>query len=168
MFIFIRLIIRFCLSVFLPCPHSGAGFYILSVSASSSSSFCQHANISETLCPMMLILGHNIKSVNAHFWRDQFGVKGHVGVTGVKKVIFTKNAISPSDYMVWSRDSCIYISLTPSTKVIGLKIHPGSLGVTGVKRSFSPKMLFLLQITWYGHGTHTYWSARYPLQKLSD
>ena len=37
-----------------------------------------------------------------------------------------------------------------------LKIHPGSLGVTGVKRSFSPKMLFLLQITWYGHGTHTY------------
>ena len=32
----------------------------------------------------------------------------------------------------------------------------GSLGVTGVKRSFSPKMLFLLQITWYGHGTHAY------------
>ena len=30
---------------------------------------------------------------------------------------------------------------------VGLEIQPGSLGVTGVKRSFSPKMLFLLQIT---------------------
>ena len=36
----------------------------------------------------------------------------------------------------------------------GVKGH--GVGVTGVKRSFSPKMLFLLQITWYGHGTHTY------------
>ena len=80
---------------------------------------------------------------------------GHRG----QKVIFTKNAISLSDYMVWSRDSCIYISLTPSTKVIGLKIHPGSLGVTGVKRSFSRKILFLFQITWYGHVTHAYTSA---------
>ena len=39
---------------------------------------------------------------------------------------------------------------------MGQEIHPGSLGVTGVKRSFSPKMLFLLHIAWYGHGTHTY------------
>ena len=84
---------------------------------SSSSSICQHVNISETLCPIMLILGHNNKSANAHFWHDQFGVKGHVGVTGVK---------SP----------------------------------------FSPKMLYLLQIKWYDHGTHVYSSARYPLQKL--
>ena len=30
-------------------------------------SFCQHTNISETLCPMILILGHSNKSVNAHF-----------------------------------------------------------------------------------------------------
>ena len=48
------------------------------------SSICQHVNISETLCPIMLILDHNNKSANAHFWHDQFGVKGHVGVTGVK------------------------------------------------------------------------------------
>ena len=41
------------------------------------------------------------------------------------------------------------------------------MGSQGVKRSFSPKMLFLLQITWYGHVTHAYSSARYPLQKLS-
>ena len=47
---------------------------------------------------------------------------------------------------------------------MGLEIHSGSLGVTGVKRSFSPRMLFLLQITWYGHRTHACASARYPLQ----
>ena len=39
---------------------------------------------------------------------------------------------------------------------MGLEIHRGSLGVTGVKRSFSPKMLFLLQTTWYGHGPRIY------------
>ena len=49
---------------------------------------------------------------------------------------------------------------------MGLEIQSGSFGVTGVKRSFSPKMLFLLHIAWYGHGTHAYSSARYLLQKL--
>ena len=156
-----------------------------------SSSICQHVNISETLCPIMLILGHNNKSANAHFWHDQFGVKGHVGVTGIKKfiftkkfcfsfrlngmamglmrihqldtlyisygsrnsagviwghkvqkVIFTKNAISPSYYMVWSCDSCLLISKIPSTKVMGLEIHPGSFRIRGVKSSFSLKICY--------------------------
>ena len=31
---------------------------------------------------------------------------GHRG----QKFIFTKNAVSPSDYMVWSGDLCIFIS----------------------------------------------------------
>ena len=31
---------------------------------------------------------------------------GHRG----QKVIFTKNVVSPLDYMVWSWDSCIFIS----------------------------------------------------------
>ena len=52
---------------------------------------------------------------------------GHRG----QKVIFTKNATSPTDYRVRSRDSCTYIRLTPSTNVMGLKIHTGSFGVTG-------------------------------------
>ena len=52
---------------------------------------------------------------------------GHRG----QKVIFTKNAISPTDYMEWICDSCIFIRQIPSTEVIGLKIHPGSFGVTG-------------------------------------
>ena len=51
--------------------------------------------------------------------------RGQFGVTGVKTfIIFTKNATSPTHYRVWSCDSCTYISLTPSTKVMGLKIHP--------------------------------------------
>ena len=87
-------------------------------------------------------------------------------VTGVKKVIFTKNATSPTDYRVWSCDSCTCISLTPSTKVMGLKIHPGSFGVTGVKRSFSLKMLLLLQFTGYGHVTHVHASAWPPSTKV--
>ena len=87
---------------------------------------------------------------------------GHRG----QKVIFTKNATSPTDYRVKSRDSCTYIRLTPSTNVMGLKIHTGSFGVTGVKRSFSPKMLLLLEITWHGHIIHAYESARYPASKL--
>ena len=90
---------------------------------------------------------------------------GSFGVTGVKKVIFTKNATSPTNYRVWSCDSCTYISLTPSTKVMGLKIHPGSFGVTGVKRSFSLKTLLLLQFTGYGHVTHVHASAWPPLYK---
>ena len=130
---------------------------------------------------------------------------GHRG----QKVHFTKIAISPTDYMVWSCDSCIFISQIPSTKTFGLKftrghlgsqgskghfhqkcyfsfrvhgmvmrlmhidqldtlyksyrikIHLGSLGVTGVKSSFSQKTLFLQHITWYGHVTHAYLSDRY-------
>ena len=62
---------------------------------------------------------------------------GHIG----QKVIFTKNAISLSDYMVWSWVSCMCISLRISTYVTGSKFNLGSLGITMVKRSFSPKML---------------------------
>ena len=47
-------------------------------------------NISDMLYSILTSFGHNNKCMNAH---DQFGVKGHVGVTGVKKVIFTKNTI---------------------------------------------------------------------------
>ena len=95
-----------------------------------------------------------------------YGSRNSVGVIWSHRgqnVIFTKNAISPSDYMVWSYDLRIFISQIPSTKVMGLEIHLGSFGVTGVKRSFSPKTLFLLQITWEVHETHAYSSARYPL-----
>ena len=89
----------------------------------------------------------------------QRSCRGHRGQKGH----FTKNATPPTDYRIWSCDSCTCISLTPSTKVMGLKIHLGSFEVTGVKRSFSPKMLLLLQITWHGYVTHAHSSARSPL-----
>ena len=184
----------------LPCPQSGAGYYILSVSYParraaqgiifyqvllSTSSSCP-AGAAAGLCflrvsfffsgntsfsytswhPISTKLGHSDQYLNHYSGTNNDGVRGHDGVTGVKNVIFTENAISPTDYMVWSCDSSISISYIPSTKVMGLEIHPGSFGVTGVKRSFLPKMLFLLQITCHGHVTHIYWSAIYPLQKL--
>ena len=63
--------------------------------------------------------------------RKSAGVNwGHRG----QKVIFNKKAISPSYYMVRSCDSWSFINLTPSPKVMDLEIHPGSFGVTGVKR----------------------------------
>ena len=109
-------------------------------------SFLFFVNISLTYIsgmtqPILTRLGHKYPLTIPFMSYDQIGGKGHVGVTGVKKVIFTKYATPPTDYRVWSCDSCICISLTPSTKLISLKNHPGSFGVTGVKRSFSLKML---------------------------
>ena len=63
----------------------------------------------------------------------------------VQKGHFHRNAVSPLDYRVWSCDSCIFISLIPSTKIIRSNFHLGSFVVTWVKMSFSPKILFLLQ-----------------------
>ena len=51
----------------------------------------------------------------------------------------------------------MYVWMT--TKLMGLKIHAGSFGVTGVKNVISLKTLLLLQITGYGHVTNIYASA---------
>ena len=77
------------------------------------------------------------------WWWGQGSRWGHWGQKGH----FTKKASSPSDNIALTRDLCICSSLTPSTKVMVLKICPGSFGVTGVKRSFSPKRHQVLQIT---------------------
>ena len=97
--------------------------------------------------PILTKLGQRDRYLDHYSGTNNGGVRGHDGVTGVKKVIFTKKASSPTEYLALKRDLCICISLTPSTKVITLKIHPGSLGVTGVKRSFSPKRHQVLQNT---------------------
>ena len=143
-----------------------------------------------SLHPILTKLGHNDRYLDHYSGTKDGGVRGHHGVTGVKKVICTKKASSPSDYValtrdlcicssltplyksygpkkmsgvIWghwgqkfifakkasspsyyvalTRDLCICSSLTPSTKVMVLKKCPGSFGVTGVKRSFSLKML---------------------------
>ena len=93
-------------------------------------------------------LGHSDRYVDHYSGTNNDGVRGQDGVIGVKKVIFTKKASSPSKYLALMRDLCICIlSLTSSTKVMSLKIHQGSFGVTGVKRSFSPKRHQVLQNT---------------------
>ena len=55
-------------------------------------------------------LGLNDQYLDRYSHTNNGGVKGHDGVTGVKKVIFTKIAISPTDYMAWLCDSCIFIN----------------------------------------------------------
>ena len=50
----------------------------------------------------------------------------------------------------------------------GSRNSPGVIWGHGVKSSFSPKMLFLLQITLYGHGAYAYSSARYPLKSYGS
>ena len=42
---------------------------------------------------------------------------------------------------------------------LGSNVNLGSTGVIGVKRSFSLKILLLLQITRYGHMIHAHASA---------
>ena len=52
--------------------------------------------------------------------------RGHRG----QKCQKLKNASHPTDYNVWTCDSCILMSLTPSTKVMGIEIQQGSFEVT--------------------------------------
>ena len=87
-----------------------------------------------SLHPILTKLGQSDRYLDHYSGTDNGGVRGHDGVTGVKKVIFIKKASSPTEYLALMRDLCICISLTPSTKVMVLKIHLGSFGVTGVKR----------------------------------
>ena len=44
-------------------------------------------------------------------------------------MIFTKNATSPLYNMVYSYNSCTFISLRPSTILMGSKVNLGSFGV---------------------------------------
>ena len=112
----------------------------------SSSFFWQQSFSHTSLHPILTKLGHNDWYLNHYSGTKDGGVRGHHGVTGVKKVICTKKASSPSDYVALTRDLCICSSLTPSTKVMVLKNCQGSFGVTGVKSSFSQKRHQVLQI----------------------
>ena len=54
--------------------------------------------------PILTILGHNNPLQHRYMSHDQHGVKGHVGVTGVKKVIFTQNASPSTNFKLRSCD----------------------------------------------------------------
>ena len=121
-----------------------------------------------SLHPIQTKLGQSDQYLDHYSGSNDDGVRGHDGVTGVKKVIFTKkNASSPTECLALPRDLRICISLTPSTKVITLRIHPGSLGVPGVKRSFSPKKHQILQNTLHWCVIHAYALGWPSVQRIS-
>ena len=125
-----------------------AGYAVCDGNMSSSFFLSSSGNTSFSHTSRHLILtklGHSDRYLNHYSRTNNDGVSRHDGVTGVKKVIFNKKASSPTECVALTRALCICITLTPSTEVITLKIHPGSLGVTGVKRSFSPKRHQVLQ-----------------------
>ena len=64
-----------------------------------------------------------------------------LGVKGQNVSYFQnfQNASPPTDYIAWSRDSCMLISLTPSTKVIPINWIWGRLGSEGSKVDFHQK-----------------------------
>ena len=93
-----------------------------------------------SLHPILTKLGQSDRYLDHYSGTKDGGVRGHHGVTGVKKVIFTKKASSPSDYIALTRDLYICNSLTPSTKVIRLKKSSGVIwGHWGQKVIFTKK-----------------------------
>ena len=58
------------------------------------------------------------------------------GVTGVKRSFSRKNAVTRPLYIARPYDSNMYISLRPSTFVMGLKVNLGHLGSQGSKGHF--------------------------------
>ena len=67
-------------------------------------------------------------------------VRGQSRSKGSKVTVFVHSASSPPGFMVMFTMTDTHASLQcSSTEVIELKIHPGSCGVTGVKRSSESK-----------------------------
>ena len=126
----------FLLSFFL------SSFFLLSFFLLSGNTSFSHTS----LHPILTKLSQSDRYLDHYSGTDNGGVRGHDGVTGVKKVIFIKKASSPTEYLALTRDLCICSSLTPSTKVMVLKNCQGSFGVTGVKSSFSQKRHQVLRI----------------------
>ena len=76
----------------------------------SSSSFFLSGNtpFSHTsLHPIQTKLGQSDQYLDHYSGSNDDGVRGHDGVTGVKKVIFTKKASSPTECVALTRDLCI-------------------------------------------------------------
>ena len=79
-----------------------------SSSSSSSSVNISKSYISDMAWPILTRLGHKYRLTIPFMSHDQIRVKGHVGVTGVKKVIFTKNATLSTNYVAWSCNLCMW------------------------------------------------------------
>ena len=88
---------------------------------------------------------------------------GSFGVTGVKTLFFTQkeiqNASSPTEYVDGHVTHAHELAWPPFTKVMVLKIHQGSTGVTKVKILLLHKTFYLLQFTVYIHTTRVSYVA---------
>ena len=76
--------------------------------SSSSSVNTSKSYISDMTWPILTRLGHKYRLTIPFMSHDQIRVKGHVGVTGVKKVIFIQNATPPTNYVAWSCGLCMW------------------------------------------------------------
>ena len=135
------------IAIFYP---AGVGYCFLLVSASAFSG-TGNMSFSHTFRHSILTsLGHSNWYLDHYSRTNNDGVRGQDGVTGVKKVIFTKTASSPtefvalkasspSEYVALTCDLRTCISLTPSTKVLVLKIIRVDLGSQGSKCNFHLK-----------------------------
>ena len=89
---------------------AAAGSCILLVSVHLVKNFLLSGNTSfshTSLHPILTKLSQSDRYLDHYSGTDNGGVRGHDGVTGVKKVIFTKKASSPTEYLALMRDLCI-------------------------------------------------------------
>ena len=94
-------------------PSVTATCLVLSFFLLSSNTSFSHTS----LHPILTKLSQSDRYLDHYSGTDNGGVRGHDGVTGVKKVIFTKKASGPTEYLALMRDLCICISLTPLQKL---------------------------------------------------
>ena len=165
----------------LPCPHSGAGFYILSVSASYPARAAGQGFILQRVLSFFLSTLQYLRdpmSDDAHTWSQYqvceralltwpvWGQRSRSGHRGQKGHFHQKCYFSFRVHRYGHGTHTYWSAGYPLQKLSVWKIYPGSFGVTGVKSSFSPKLLFLIQITWYGHVTHAYYISFTPSTKV--
>ena len=77
----------------------GTGSSGILVLARSSHNFLTICFFFHMLYRILTTLGQNDQWVNGYKSYQQFDLKGHIGVTGVKNVIFTENATPPTRFI---------------------------------------------------------------------
>ena len=121
---------------------AGSCILLVSVHLVKNLLLSRNTSFSHTFLHLILTkLCQSDRYLNHYLCTNDDGVRSHDGISGVKKIIFTKKASTPTDDIALTRDLLLGISLIPSTKVTFLKINPWSFGVAGVKRSFALKTL---------------------------
>ena len=71
---------------------------------------------------------------------------GPLNLSRVKRSFLLKNLMTCLCCMVWPWNSCMCISLRPSTRVMGSHVNLGSFEVTWIKRLFSLKCCILSMV----------------------